>query len=223
MIELRNIIKRYNQRRILDEVSLEINAGDYVVISGASGAGKTTLNRIIATLEKPTRGEVFIDNENISKLRSAALPWLRRNFGLIFQDSKLLYNQSVLYNVTLPLSIAEIANKQAEQRAKELLKKVGLQEFWHYSPIALSGGEQQRLAIARAVINNPPVVIADEPTSHLDETAAKLVMDLFAEFNANGVTVIVSTHEIKNLGLDEKFIANQVRQISLKNGKLYEL
>ena len=110
MIELRNIIKRYNQRRILDEVSLEINAGDYVVISGASGAGKTTLNRIIATLEKPTRGEVFIDNENISKLRSAALPWLRRNFGLIFQDSKLLYNQSVLYNVTLPLSIAGIAN-----------------------------------------------------------------------------------------------------------------
>ena len=128
MIELKNIIKRYNQRRILDEVSLEINAGDYVVISGASGAGKTTLNRIIATLEKPTRGEVFIDNENISKLRSAALPWLRRNFGLIFQDSKLLYNHSVLYNVTLPLSIAGIANKQAEQRAKALLKKVGLKE-----------------------------------------------------------------------------------------------
>ncbi len=223
MIELKNIIKRYNQRRILNEVNLKINAGDYLVISGASGAGKTTLNRIIATLEQPTRGEVFIDGENISKLRAAALPWLRRNFGLIFQDSKLLFNQNVLYNVMLPLSIAGIAPKIAKEKSIELLEKVGLQDYGHYYPIALSGGEQQRLAIARAVITNPPVVIADEPTSHLDEVAAKLVMDLFEDFNKNGVTVIISTHEIKNLELDINFIAEKVRQISLKDGKLTEM
>lgn len=179
----------------LKNLSFEIEKGELVFVTGHSGAGKSTLLKLIAALERPTAGTVLIGNQNVSKLRRAAVPFLRRKFGLVFQDHKLLYDRTVFDNVALPLHINGIVGHEAGKRIRAALDKVGLLSREKAMPITLSGGEQQRLAIARAVVSRPAIMIADEPTANLDETYAAEIMKLFHSFHQVGVTVLIATHD----------------------------
>jgi cell division transport system ATP-binding protein len=179
----------------LKNLSFEIDKGELVFVTGHSGAGKSTLLKLIAALERPTAGTVLIGNQNVSKLRRAAVPFLRRKFGLVFQDHKLLYDRTVFDNVALPLHINGIVGHEAGKRIRAALDKVGLLSREKAMPITLSGGEQQRLAIARAVVSRPAILIADEPTANLDETYASEIMKLFHSFHQVGVTVLIATHD----------------------------
>ena len=196
MIVASNLSKRYpGGYEAVKEVSFEISAGQMVFITGHSGAGKTTLVKLIASIERPTSGSLVVNGQNLAALRRSAIPYLRRNFGLVFQDQKLLFDRSVLDNVLLPLQIAGLPRKDAVRRAQAALDKVGLLAREKATPIALSGGEQQRLAIARAVVNRPTVLLADEPTGNLDSDSAGEILEIFASFHQVGVTVVVATHD----------------------------
>ncbi len=196
MIEASNLTKRYpGGLEAVKDASFRIDAGQMVLITGHSGAGKTTLVKLISTIEKPTSGSLVVNGQNLTALRRSALPHVRRHFGLVFQDQKLLFDRSALHNVLLPLQIAGLPHREAVRRAQAALDKVGLLAREKANPIALSGGEQQRLAIARAVVNRPIVLIADEPTGNLDAESATEILDLFADFHRVGVTVVVATHD----------------------------
>jgi len=179
----------------LKKVSFEIAKGELVFITGHSGAGKSTLLKLVAGLERPTSGTVLIGQQNVSKLRPVAIPYLRRKFGMVFQDHKLLYDRNVFDNVALPLSINGIVGQDAGKRVRAALDKVGLLGKEKAMPVTLSGGEQQRLAIARAVVSRPSILVADEPTGNLDETYATEIMKLFHDFHQVGVTVLIATHD----------------------------
>lgn len=179
----------------LKKVSFEIAKGELVFITGHSGAGKSTLLKLVAGLERPTSGTVLIGQQNVSKLRPVAIPYLRRKFGMVFQDHKLLYDRNVFDNVALPLSINGIVGQDAGKRVRAALDKVGLLGKEKAMPVTLSGGEQQRLAIARAVVSRPSILVADEPTGNLDETYATEIMKLFYDFHQVGVTVLIATHD----------------------------
>ncbi len=196
MIEASNLTKRYpGGLEAVKDASFRIDAGQMVLITGHSGAGKTTLVKLISTIEKPTSGSLVVNGQNLTALRRSALPLVRRHFGLVFQDQKLLFDRSALDNVLLPLQIAGLARREAVRRAQAALDKVGLLAREKANPIALSGGEQQRLAIARAVVNRPTVLIADEPTGNLDSESATEILEIFADFHRVGVTVVVATHD----------------------------
>ena len=196
MIVASNLSKRYpGGFEALKEVSFEITAGQMVFITGHSGAGKTTLVKLIASIERPTSGSLVVNGQNLSALRRSAIPYLRRNFGMVFQDQKLLFDRSVLDNVMLPLQIVGLPRREAVRRAQAALDKVGLLLREKAKPITLSGGEQQRLAIARAVVNRPTVLIADEPTGNLDTESATEILEIFAAFHQVGVTVVIATHD----------------------------
>ncbi|HEX6736258.1 MAG TPA: ATP-binding cassette domain-containing protein [Azonexus sp.] len=196
MIVASNLTKRYpGGYEAVRDVSFEISAGQMVLISGHSGAGKTTLVKLIASIERPTAGSLVVNGQNLSALRRSAIPYVRRHFGMVFQDQKLLFDRSALDNVLLPLQIAGLSPRDAVRRAQAALDKVGLLAREKANPIALSGGEQQRLAIARAVVNRPTVLLADEPTANLDVDSASAIVDLFTDFHRVGVTVVVATHD----------------------------
>jgi cell division transport system ATP-binding protein len=196
MIVASNLTKRYpGGYEAVRDVSFEISAGQMVLVSGHSGAGKTTLVKLIASIERPTSGSLVVNGQNLSALRRSAIPYVRRHFGMIFQDQKLLFDRSALDNVLLPLQIAGLSRRDAIRRARAALDKVGLLAREKANPIALSGGEQQRLAIARAVVNRPTVLLADEPTANLDSESAGDILELFADFHRVGVTVVVATHD----------------------------
>jgi cell division transport system ATP-binding protein len=196
MIVASNLTKRYpGGYEAVRDVSFEISAGQMVLVSGHSGAGKTTLVKLIASIERPTSGSLVVNGQNLSALRRSAIPYVRRHFGMIFQDQKLLFDRSALDNVLLPLQIAGLSRRDAIRRARAALDKVGLLAREKANPIALSGGEQQRLAIARAVVNRPTVLLADEPTANLDQESAQDILELFADFHRVGVTVVVATHD----------------------------
>lgn len=196
MIEASNLTKRYpGGFEALRDVSFAIDAGQMVFITGHSGAGKTTLVKLMASVERPTSGSLVVNGQNLSALRRSALPYVRRHLGLVFQDQKLLFDRSALDNVMLPLEIAGLPRREAIRRAQAALDKVGLLAREKARPIALSGGEQQRLAIARAVVNRPTVLIADEPTGNLDTASATEILEIFADFHRVGVTVVVATHD----------------------------
>jgi cell division transport system ATP-binding protein len=178
-------------------VSLDIAAGEMVCITGPSGAGKSTLLKLIAAVEKPTSGSVVVSGQNVARLRSRAVPYFRRVFGLIFQDQKLLYDRTAFDNVALPLQIQGYDSKDAAKRVRAALDKVGLLGRERALPVALSGGEQQRLCIARAIVHRPAILIADEPTGNLDAQHAIELATLFRSFNQVGVTVIVATHDVQ--------------------------
>lgn len=194
MIAATHLTKRYDAYEAVRDLNLEITSGEMVAISGHSGAGKTTLLKLLGAVERPTSGSLVINGQNLLALGRRALPYLRRSLGQVFQDQKLLFDRSALDNVRLPLDIIGLPPREANRRARAALDKVGLLEREKANPIALSGGEQQRLSIARAVVNRPTLLLADEPTANLDTDAARQVLDLFAAFNQVGVTVVIATH-----------------------------
>ena len=198
MIFVNAVGKRYPQGlEALKDVSFEIGDGEMVFITGHSGAGKSTLFRLLAAIEKPTSGSIVVDGQNLAALRRGAIPYLRRKFGLIFQDQKLLFDRSILDNVLLPLAIVGLPVREAIRRARAALDKVGLLERERVRPIALSGSEQQRLAIARAVVNRPSLLLADEPTTNLDSESAGQILDIFHSFHQVGVTLVIATHDVQ--------------------------
>ena len=201
MISFSGVAKRYpGGHEALKGVSFALEQGEFAFVAGHSGAGKSTLLKLIPAIERPSSGAVLVNGQNVGALKRSALPYLRRNLGLVFQDQKLLYDRSVYDNVMLPLAFSELGSREAARRARAALEKVGLLAREKANPIQLSGGEQQRLAIARAVANRPAVLIADEPTANLDAASAAAILEIFAAFNQVGVTVLVATHDEALIG-----------------------
>ena len=215
MIQFSQVSKRYpGGHTALEDVSLEIGKGELVFLTGHSGAGKSTLLKLIAAIERPTGGVVSVNGQNVGRMSRAAVPYLRRNIGLIFQDHKLLFDRNVIENTLLPLAISGFDRREALKRARAALDKVGLLQKERAMPVALSGGEQQRLCIARAVVSRPALVLADEPTGNLDAGYAADIMSMFRDFHRVGTTLVISTH-------DERAIAALGgRNVHLDHGKL---
>jgi cell division transport system ATP-binding protein len=196
LVSFSAVAKRYpGGQEALKSVTFSLDAGELAFVTGRSGAGKSTLLKLIAAIERPTSGSVVVNGQNVGALKRAAVPYLRRNIGLVFQDQKLLYDRSVFDNVMLPLAFSGLRPREAAGRARAALDKVGLLVREKANPIQLSGGEQQRLAIARAVVNRPALLIGDEPTANLDAESAALILEVFVGFNQVGVTVLIATHD----------------------------
>jgi cell division transport system ATP-binding protein len=215
VIRFNQVYKRYpGGHEALKNLSFEIAEGEVVFLTGHSGAGKTTLLKLIAAIERPTSGSVLVKGQNIKSLRGGALPYLRRNLGLIFQDHKLLFDRSAFDNVMLPLQICGFDHRESVKRARAALDKVGLLNREKANPIALSGGEQQRLCIARAIVNRPTILLADEPTGNLDSAYSNEIMNILRSFHQVGVTLLISTHDESTL---QQFSG---RALTLKHGEL---
>jgi cell division transport system ATP-binding protein len=196
LVSFSSVAKRYpGGQEALKSVSFALDPGELAFITGRSGAGKSTLLKLIAAIERPSAGSVIVNGQNVGALKRAAIPYLRRNIGMVFQDQKLLYDRSVFDNVMLPLAFSGYAPREAARRARAALDKVSLLGRERSNPIQLSGGEQQRLAIARAVVNRPALLIGDEPTANLDAESAARILDIFVAFNQVGVTVLIATHD----------------------------
>ena len=195
-ISLSGVYKRYpGGHEALANISLAIETGELVFITGHSGAGKSTLLKLMAAIERPSAGSVIVNGQNIGTLRPRGIPFLRRNFGLVFEDHKLLFDRSVFDNVMLPLDISGFDRRAGARRARAALDKVGLLHKEKARPVTLSGGEQQRLCIARAIVHRPAILLADEPTGNLDADYATAIGELFRDFNQVGVTVVLATHD----------------------------
>ena len=215
MIRFSAVAKRYpGGLEALRSVSLEIGDGEMVAVTGHSGAGKSTLLKLAAGIERASSGTVVVNGQNLGALGETALAVLRRRVGFVFQDHKLLYDRTCHDNVALPLRIAGLGREEAGRRVRAALDKVGLLQRERAMPVALSGGEQQRLCIARAIVNRPSVLIADEPTGNLDPDYARAIVDLFASFNQVGTTVLLSTHDEASLG------RLGCRRVALRNGAI---
>ena len=215
IISFSEVSKRYaGGYEALSGINFEVGAGELVFITGHSGAGKSTLLKLVAAIERASTGTVLVGGQNVSAMRRAAKPFLRRNLGLVFQDHKLLYDRSVFDNVVLPLQVIGQSMKDASRRARAALDKVGLLAREKANPLSLSGGEQQRLCIARAVVNRPSILLADEPTASLDQETACSVMEIFRSFNQVGVTVLIATHDVAAIA------QLQPRLIALSGGRL---
>jgi cell division transport system ATP-binding protein len=196
MIEFQHVFKSYGRgRNILADINFRITAGEFVFVSGPSGAGKSTLLKLVGGLEGASRGSIQVNGQRLDQLTSRSRPYLRRAVGVILQDTHLLYDRSALANVMLPLLVTGLPANTASARARAALDKVGLAGKEELSPIELSGGEQQRLAIARAIVNRPAILIADEPTANLDHGNAQRIMNVFRDFNRVGVTTLISSHD----------------------------
>jgi cell division transport system ATP-binding protein len=200
VIQFSAVTKRYpGGPEALRGVSVEIAAGEMVAVTGHSGAGKSTLLRLAAGIERASTGTVMVNGQNLGALGETALAILRRRIGFVFQDHKLLFDRNAFDNVALPLRVAGFAPDEIGRRVRAALDKVGLLAREKALPVALSGGEQQRLCIARAIVNRPSILIADEPTGNLDADYARSILDLFQSFHQVGVTVLLSTHDESGL------------------------
>jgi cell division transport system ATP-binding protein len=196
LVSFSAVAKRYpGGQEALKSVSFALEPGELAFVTGRSGAGKSTLLKLIPAIERPSSGSVIVHGQNVGALKRTAVPYLRRNVGVVFQDQKLLYDRSVFDNVMLPLAFSAHAPREAARRARAALDKVGLLGREKSNPIQLSGGEQQRLAIARAVVNRPALLIADEPTANLDAESADVIVEVLVGFNQVGVTVLIATHD----------------------------
>jgi cell division transport system ATP-binding protein len=215
MIRFDHVHKRYaNGREALAGVSFTIDHGELAFLTGHSGAGKSSILKLIALIERPTRGQVFVNDHNTSGIKARGIPQFRRGIGVVFQDHKLLHDRSVADNVALPLIIAGVPKREIDKRVRAALDQVGLLGKEKSGPLELSTGEQQRVGIARAVVAKPALLIADEPTGNLDPDLALEIMKLFKRFNEVGVTVVIATHDVH---LIEHFGA---RRIVLGDGRV---
>lgn len=217
MIRFENVGKRYPAgKEALSGVSFRLEKGEMAFLTGASGAGKSTLLKLVALIERPTRGTVLVGNQNTSRISRRNIAYFRRRIGIVFQDHKLLNDRTVFDNVALPLLIASLRRRELERRVRAALDQVGLLEYEKQFPLSLSTGEQQRVGIARAVASRPDLVIADEPTGNLDPELSLDIMRLFERFNEVGVTLLIATHDLE---LIDKL---QHRRLRLDQGKVVE-
>ncbi|AUM13227.1 cell division ATP-binding protein FtsE [Ketobacter alkanivorans] len=215
MIHFHKISKRYeNGNDALLNISFELDQGEITFLTGHSGAGKSTLLKLIMLIERPSGGRLIVCDQDTAKVGRSAIPFYRRQIGMVFQNHQLLFDRTVYDNVALPLIIAGYRPRETGRRVRAALDKVGLLDKENLSPIALSGGEQQRVGIARAVVNKPRILIADEPTGNLDPELSAEIMDLFDQFSQVGVTVLIATHD---LGLISRY---DHRLLSLDSGQL---
>jgi len=200
MIRFDSVYKTYGrQQDALRNVSLEIEKGEFVFLTGRSGAGKSTLLRLVALVEQVSRGQVIVDGQILERVPRREIPYYRRRIGFIFQEHRLLPDRTVFDNVALPLVVAGHRSSETQKRVRAALDKVGLLNKEKVSPRALSGGEQQRVGIARAVVNRPQILLADEPTGNLDPALSLEILELFGQFNDVGVTVVIATHDLELL------------------------
>lgn len=200
MIKLSHVTKQYpNGHEALKDVSFDMQAGEMAFIEGHSGAGKSTLFKLITCIEKPSSGQIIVDKMNLGRIKPNRIPVLRQDIGVIFQDHKLLLDRTVFDNVALPLIVIGMSHDDIKKRVRAALGKVGLDGKEKLLPVTLSGGEQQRVGIARAVINRPNILLADEPTGNLDENLSNEIIDIFADFNRVGVTVLIATHDVRQV------------------------
>lgn len=195
MIQLIHVSKYYDRRAALSDVTLEIEKGEFVLLMGPSGAGKSTLLRMLIGAEQPDEGQIFVQGRNVTKLKQSEVPYLRRKVGSVFQDFRLLSKKSVFENVALPLIVQGASQADVRRKVTEALRAVGVDHKKDQSPNSLSAGEQQRVCIARAIVNGPIVLLADEPTGNLDPERTGEIIELFKLINARGTTVIVATHD----------------------------
>ena len=197
MIRFEHVFKRYPERGdALSDVTFQLDEGEMVFLTGHSGAGKSTLLRLIGLLERPSRGQVIVNGRNLASLPRRKIPFHRREVGMIFQDHRLLADRSIFDNVALPLVVSGLSHKEIGRRVRAALDQVGLLKRERALPVALSGGEQQRVGIARAVVARPPLLLADEPTGNLDPDLSREIFQLFERFHHVGVTLIIATHDI---------------------------
>ncbi|MGF7184708.1 cell division transport system ATP-binding protein [Desulfitispora alkaliphila] len=215
MIQLFNVTKVYsNGVKALNDVSLTINKGDFVFIVGPSGAGKSTFMKLLYREEKPDRGQILIKGKSIVRMKDKEVPLLRRSIGVIFQDFKLLSDRTVYENVAFAMEVVESSKEEVERRVPKVLETVGLKGKEYRYPGQLSGGEQQRVAVARAIVNNPDLLIADEPTGNLDPDNSWEIMDLLVKVNKRGTTVVMATHAKEIVDMMKK------RVIAIEKGKV---
>lgn len=214
MIQLFHVYKSYGtDAQALVDLSLEINKGELVFLTGPSGAGKSTLLKLIFCAERPTRGQLLVNGRNVARLSARAVPYLRRNIGVVFQDFKLLARRTVEENVAVALEVLGVPGRVVRQKTYAILKQVGLAHKLHQHPTRLSGGEQQRVAIARALVNEPQILLADEPTGNLDHERSREILELLESANARGTTMLIATH-------DARLLDRGKRVIALENGRL---
>jgi len=215
MIQFTDVYKRYPSRQeALAGLSFHLTEGEMAFLTGHSGAGKSTLLKLIALIERSTHGQVFVNGQNLSRLSKRKIPYYRRQIGLVFQDHNLLHDRTVFDNVALPLVIEGENHREIGRRVRASLDKVGLLSKERHLPASLSGGEQQRVGIARAVVSRPPILLADEPTGNLDPDLSRDIMQLFEQFNQVGVTVFIATHDL------ELVKSMPYRQIAIEKGRL---
>ncbi|MDT8407065.1 MAG: cell division ATP-binding protein FtsE [Methylococcales bacterium] len=217
MLQFDHVSKRYpDGKEALQDVSFNLNAGELVFLTGHSGAGKSTLLKLIALMERCQRGQIVLDGQSLNKLKDRHIPKLRRKLGLIFQDYKLLQDRTVFDNVALPLVVQGHSRDRIARKVRAALDKVGLLGKERQYPATLSGGEQQRVGIARAIINKPPLILADEPTGNLDPQLSEEIMRLFIAFEQVGVTVMIASHDIALIERLDR------RVLQLNQGRLFE-
>ena len=195
MIQLVHVTKQYDRRPALSDVTLEIQKGEFVLLMGPSGAGKSTFLKMLIGAERPDQGQVFVNGKNVGTLRASEVPYLRRKVGTVFQDFQLLVKKSVFDNVALPLLVQGVSQVDIRRKVTEALRAVGVEHKRDQLPMSLSTGEQQRVCIARAIVNGPVVLLADEPTGNLDPALTGEIIELFKLINARGTTVVVATHD----------------------------
>ncbi|MBI4402045.1 MAG: cell division ATP-binding protein FtsE [Nitrospirae bacterium] len=214
MIQLFHVSKYYDRRPALSNINLQIEKGEFVLLVGPSGAGKTTLLKLLFCAEHPDDGQILVQNRNVARLRPSDVPYLRRTMGIVFQDFRLLPKKNVFENVALPLMVQGASAFETRRKVTEALKAVGIEHRKESRPALLSAGEQQRVCIARAIVNGPIILLADEPTGNMDPDLAGEIMELFKMIHARGTTVMVATHN--------RQVVEQVgrRVVMLNEGKL---
>jgi cell division transport system ATP-binding protein len=215
MIQMFHVTKAYQgDPPVLTDINLEIGKAEFVFLTGPSGAGKSTLLKLMFLAERPSKGQILIAGRNIARVRESSIPYLRRNIGVVFQDFKLLPTRTVAENVGFTLDVLGVSRDEVRERSLKMLRRVGLEHKADVSPLKLSGGEQQRVSLARALVNDPAVLLADEPTGNLDPALTIEIMDLLSDVNARGTTVIVATHDASLIARYEK------RTLRLEHGAL---
>ncbi len=222
MIGFSNVSKRYdNGFDALSRINFEVESGEMLFLTGHSGAGKTTLMKLIMLMERPSNGQIIIDGHDLGRMAKGQIPYYRRNIGVVFQNHQLLFDRTVFDNVALPLQIAGLPHLEIGRRVRAALDKVSLLEKERLNPIVLSGGEQQRVGIARAVVNKPSMLLADEPTGNLDPELSEEIMTLFRQFNDVGVTIMIASHDVELLKRMNKRIVGLVEGKLVHDGVLW--